>query len=544
MYGIPDTLLALMFLGSLLLLAKLGEEIFERLKLIPYLAAILAGIIVGPGGLGLISILPNISLFISVGINFLLFTGGALEFKDLETRKILNFKNIIIGVSEFILPFVLISAAVYYLFHSFLIAMVVGIVTGMSSAGPLTRLLSDTGLNKTEEGNKIFQQVVTIEISAVILFSFFADLHNRPIDFANVFAIAVELVASLLLVILFSRYVLIKLLAKIDHTSRAHETVIAVVVGFVFILGFIGQLYGFNSAIIALFMGIILRDFVNDRPIVAEKVSAITYGFFEPLFFVGLGLYFVKITVPLIILGLSVFIIGILFKPLSGLAASKIMKTDPWRNSLGTSVNGGVDAALLVVALSLSLVNRYDYSAIMIAITLLTLVVPLLFNIKAPVVQGRKSNYIWEIISAEFKNLKTSDISSSFPSVAVDWNSPISLAFKMCTDLNARAVIVTSSGGRILGQLRLSDMVTLGENKLHTLQVYEGSIVPATKVKGDSPATELIEIFREYDPPLVAVVDRNGKFIGTILEREILKHLSTALESEKSGMPISKSLKQ
>ncbi len=544
MYGIPDTLLALMFLGSLLLLAKLGEEIFERLKLIPYLAAILAGIIVGPGGLGLISILPNISLFISVGINFLLFTGGALEFKDLETRKILNFKNIIIGVSEFILPFVLISAAVYYLFHSFLIAMVVGIVTGMSSAGPLTRLLSDTGLNKTEEGNKIFQQVVTIEISAVILFSFFADLHNRPIDFANVFAIAVELVASLLLVILFSRYVLIKLLAKIDHTSRAHETVIAVVVGFVFVLGFIGQLYGFNSAIIALFMGIILRDFVNDRPIVAEKVSAITYGFFEPLFFVGLGLYFVKITVPLIILGLSVFIIGILFKPLSGLAASKIMKTDPWRNSLGTSVNGGVDAALLVVALSLSLVNRYDYSAIMIAITLLTLVVPLLFNIKAPVVQGRKSNYIWEIISAEFKNLKTSDISSSFPSVAVDWNSPISLAFKMCTDLNARAVIVTSSGGRILGQLRLSDMVTLGENKLHTLQVYEGSIVPATKVKGDSPATELIEIFREYDPPLVAVVDRNGKFIGTILEREILKHLSTALESEKSGMPISKSLKQ
>ncbi len=40
MYGISDPLLALMFLGTLLLLAKFGEEIFERLKLVPYLAAI------------------------------------------------------------------------------------------------------------------------------------------------------------------------------------------------------------------------------------------------------------------------------------------------------------------------------------------------------------------------------------------------------------------------------------------------------------------------------------------------------------------------
>ncbi len=536
MYGISDALLALLFLGGLLLLAKFGEEIFERLKLVPYLAAILAGIIIGPGGLGLVSILPNISLFISLGINFLLFTGGALEFKELDTRKILNVKNIIIGVSEFIVPFALISVAVYYVVHNILIAMVVGIVTGMSSAGPLTRLLSDTGLNKTEEGNKIFQQVVTIEIAAVILFSFFADLYNKPIDFTSVITIALELFVSLLLIILFSKYVLVKLLTRIDLHSRAHETVIAVIAGFVLILGFVGQLYGFNSAIIALFMGIILRDFINDRPIIAEKVSTITYGFFEPLFFIGLGLYFVRITVPLIVLGLSLFIIALLFKPISGLATSKIMKIDAWKNSFGTSVNGGVDAALLVVALTLGLVDRYNYSAIMIAITLLTLVIPLLFNIKAPVVPNRRSKYIWELISTEFKNLKASDISSSFPPVSVDRNSPISLAFKMCTDLNARAVIVTNDRGHVLGQLSLSDMVTLGENKLYTLQVREGDILPARKVRNNSPATELIKIFREYEPPIIAVVDENGIFIGTILERQILKHISTALESEKSGV--------
>ena len=75
MYGIPDSLLALVFIGVLLLLAKLGEEIFEKFRPVSYVAAIIIGIIIGPGVLGVINILPNISLFIALGINFLLFTG-------------------------------------------------------------------------------------------------------------------------------------------------------------------------------------------------------------------------------------------------------------------------------------------------------------------------------------------------------------------------------------------------------------------------------------------------------------------------------------
>lgn len=534
MYNISDSLLALLFLGVLLLLAKFGEELFERFNLVPYVAAIFLGIIVGPGVLGLINILPNITLFVSLGINFLLFSGGALEFRDVKTKELLNYRNIIIGVIEFILPFSLITYVVYYIFHSFLIAIVVGIVTGMSSAGPLTRLLSDTGLNKTEEGNKIFQEVVIIEISAVILFSFISDLHNKPVTAISIATIAIELFVSLLLIILFSKYVLTGLLTKLDYSSRAHETIIAVIIGFVFILGFIGQLYGFNSAIVALFIGITLRDFIKERPIIAEKISTVTYGFFEPLFFIGLGLYFVRITLPLLLLGLALFAIALVFKPIAGIITSKITKVGMWKNAFGTSVNGGVDAALLVVALGLSLVGRYDYSVIMIAITLLSLIVPLLFNIKAPIIPVKKSKYIWEIVNTEFKNLKACDIAKTLQTVSVHIDNPISLAFKMCNDLNARAVIVINSSNKVIGELLLSDMVLLGENKLRTLNVRDGNIVPAVKVKCNSPATDLIKVFRENDPPIIAVVDENRKFIGTILEREILKHISDVLDAGKS----------
>ncbi|SMD30398.1 cation:proton antiporter [Picrophilus oshimae] len=413
MYGISDSLLALIFIGALLFLAKMGEELFERFKLVPYVAAVFIGIVIGPGVLGLIKILPNITLFISLGINFLLFAGGSLEFKDINTKELLKVKNIIIGILEFIIPFSLISFIVYYIFHNIIVSMVTGIVTGMSSAGPLTRLLSDTGLNRTQDGNSIFRQVVAIEISAVVLFSFLSDVYREKITLIHILIIAAELFVSILLIILFGKYILKGFLEKMDISSKAHETIIAIIISFILILGFVGQYYGFNSAIVALFLGIILRDFINDRPLIAEKVSTVTYGFFEPLFFIGLGLYFVKVSLSLIILGIIIFVLGLLIKPIAGIIFSRFIGIKALRNGLGTSVNGGVDAALLVVALSISIVTRYQYSIIMFAISLLTLAVPLLFNIENPVIPSNNSRYVWNIVEQQFKNLKACDIAKT-----------------------------------------------------------------------------------------------------------------------------------
>ncbi|SMD30399.1 CBS domain-containing protein [Picrophilus oshimae] len=110
--------------------------------------------------------------------------------------------------------------------------------------------------------------------------------------------------------------------------------------------------------------------------------------------------------------------------------------------------------------------------------------------------------------------------------------NPLSFAFKMCMDLNARAVVVIDNNNYVLGQITLSDMISLGEGKLQTLRVYEAGIVPVIRVHCSAPATDLIRIFRDKDPPIVAVVDSNEKFVGTILEREILKYISDVLDTK------------
>src|ERR1700730_1606419 len=173
---LSTSLLALLYLGVLVLFAKLGEESFRKLGLIPFVGSIVVGIAIGPGGFNVIQVIPTISVFISLGINFLLFVSGAEEFEATRVRSMLGKRNLVLSILQFTIRFAAITIVAMFFFHDIISALVVGIVAGMASAGPLTRLLTDTGLARTDEGTSIFSQVLVIEIAAVVLFSFVYNL--------------------------------------------------------------------------------------------------------------------------------------------------------------------------------------------------------------------------------------------------------------------------------------------------------------------------------------------------------------------------------
>jgi Kef-type K+ transport system membrane component KefB len=85
-----------------------------------------------------------------------------------------------ISTFQFIIRFSAITLASLVLFPELIPSLIIGIVAGMASAGPLTRLLTDTGLARTDEGASIFSQVLVIEIAAVVVFSFVYDLAGKP----------------------------------------------------------------------------------------------------------------------------------------------------------------------------------------------------------------------------------------------------------------------------------------------------------------------------------------------------------------------------
>lgn len=529
---ISQTLLALLYLGILVILAKLVEEGFRKVGLIPFVGSILVGILVGPGVLNIVQNIPPISVFISLGINFLLFVSGAEEFEASRVRSMLGKKSLVISTLQFIMRFSTITLVAFFLFHELIPALVIGIVAGMASAGPLTRLLTDTGLARTDEGTSIFSQVLVIEIAAVVVFSFVYDLAGKPFTLESFALIGVELAVAIAGIVLFGRYVMIPLLVFVERQFNSREAVFAILIGVLLITGFIGQLTGFNSALVALFLGLLLQKFFANRPLLVTKLHAFTYGFFEPLFFIGLGLYFVRVTPDLLLFGVTLFAVALFVDSSVGAIASRIFNVDPWKNAFGTCVNGGVDATLLVTALtaSVALISGFTYSAVAIGIALLSLTAPLLFRLRAPIIKVDQEEGTKEIVRQQLNQLNAKEISKALPTVSITPDQPVQVALRRCLDMDARAIVVIDNNRKPIGTLLLRNAMSLSNRELRTLKVGDVLWDEPVIVSENEHALKLAALFKEKNIPMIAVVDSQGLLEGTIMEKEILRRIVDTVE--------------
>ncbi len=150
-------------------------------------------------------------------------------------------RSLVISIIQFTIRFSAITLISLVLFHDLISALIIGIVAGMASAGPLTRLLTETGLTRTDEGTSIFSQVLVIEIAAVVVFSFVYNLAGKSFTVGSFALIGGELVVAIVGIILFGRFVMIPLLEFVEKRFTSREAVFAILIGVLLIMGFIGQ---------------------------------------------------------------------------------------------------------------------------------------------------------------------------------------------------------------------------------------------------------------------------------------------------------------
>ena len=289
-------LISLLYLGIMLIAAKISEEIFRRIGLVTFVGPILMGILLGNGVFGVIHINEIISFITSLGIIFLLFLAGAEEF-DVENRP--NANIFLAVILESIIPFSVVLVALYVVDSKDSLILVAPLA--MSSAGPLSRMLMDVEISENRISNLIFQQVILIEIIFVILFAIFLRTGKILITIIEIFLVFA-------FTIMFGG-TLAKILERIEYYFKAREIEFAFLIAIILIIGYLSELYKFNSAISAFFLGILLKNYLKDRPELLERLHAFTYGFFEPLFFLGIGLYVTELNI-IIILFLLFFLIN------------------------------------------------------------------------------------------------------------------------------------------------------------------------------------------------------------------------------------------
>jgi len=294
-------------IGIILIISTFFAYILKIIKqpLIP--AYVLAGILIGPYFLRLITNVSEITILAELGIAFLLFMVG-LEI-DLKKLKDVGFISLIGGSVEVIILFSIGFFVAFIFGFVPLEAVYLGLVLAFSSTMVVVKLLSDKRELGTLHGRIILGMLLFQDIIAILALSI---LSNENMGFFLIISSLVKGVGLFILAWLISKFILPELF---KFSAKSQELLFLSAVTVVFFFALFAYSIGFSIVIGAFIAGLSLASLPYNFDI-AGQIRPLR-DFFATLFFVTLGIQLNfnelnNVLIPLIIL----IIVILLFKPL------------------------------------------------------------------------------------------------------------------------------------------------------------------------------------------------------------------------------------
>ncbi len=298
----------LLAFAVILLAAKTGGEIFERLKQPAVLGELVFGILLG--NLGLLGIevealrdIPFLAVAAEIGVILLLFQVG-LEC-DLDDLVAVGPSAVTVAVIGVAAPLAL-GFAVSYAFmpedatwHAHLF---VGATLAATSVGITARVLKDLGLIERAESKLVLGAAVVDDILGLVILAFMLGLvrsadQGLPAGFSlmPIILIGVKAVGFLAGSILMSRTIIMPIISLVEHfKSKGGGIVLSV--AYCFVMSALAELVGLANIVGAFAAGLVIdraitKHFGGKEPLRRIEESAKPIGaIFVPVFFVYMGM--------------------------------------------------------------------------------------------------------------------------------------------------------------------------------------------------------------------------------------------------------------
>lgn len=280
-----DVSAALLALFILLLAAKLGEEVCRRLKQPVVIGEILAGTIVGPSVLGLVSIDTVLSVFAELGVIFLLFWVG-LETKLGDIRSV-GKSATLVGVFGVVLPVAVGIGGAFALGASTSTAVFIGAALAATSVGITSAILVELDLQSGPAGRTILGAAVIDDILALLILALAVGLASEGgISFGEI-ALLLGLSTLFLLFVGLGGSKLLSSRPAILEAPRFADSPLMPAVLICLGLAVMAAEIGLAAVIGAFLAGMIIAE-TRDQNNIETEVAPL-YAFFAPFFFAVIG---------------------------------------------------------------------------------------------------------------------------------------------------------------------------------------------------------------------------------------------------------------
>ncbi len=371
-------------MSLLLFVALAGYLIAYRINQSAVVGIILAGIIVGPSFLGLVTYTEFVSSLGHLGAVVLLFTIG-LHFKIREIAKI---KYFIIALFGLIVPWI----AGYYLALSFGFgfggSIFIGTALTATSIAITANVLKEMNKLQTEAAKAIIGAAIIDDILSLLALSISEGIVTGMLSLPVILLTITKAIVFLSLGIFLGRIVISKIMIKIDSTrfcGKYPESIFIFAIMVSFLYAMVAELIGL-SAIIGSFLAGVSLSQVNLKHSKSFKDGAEHLQIiFASIFFISLGvlLDFHVITFDLVWFIFILTIVALLTKFIGCGVPAKLQginTRDSTIIGIGMVPRGEIAMIIALIGLNGNLIMPDIYAALVLMSLLTTIIPPLILR--------------------------------------------------------------------------------------------------------------------------------------------------------------------
>jgi len=290
----------------IILVARLVAALFRRVGQPPVMGEMVAGIVLGPSVLGLLSpptmallfppaSLPALSVLSQIGVVLFMFVVG-MEL-DLEHLREKAAAAIMVSHASIIVPFFLGTALALVIYAplapantSFIaFALFMGIAMSITAFPVLARILEDRGLTRTSVGSTAIACAAVDDVTAWCILAFvIAIVKSSGVAASAVTILLVLLFIGLMLLIVKLR--LANLIKERVENQKHSKGLLAGILAFVLACAWFTESLGIHALFGAFLAGVVMPSESGVRFFLKEKLESFSAAALLPLFFAFTGL--------------------------------------------------------------------------------------------------------------------------------------------------------------------------------------------------------------------------------------------------------------
>src|SRR4030043_757256 len=320
------------FLKSLVIVfgvSALVVFLLYRLKIPSLVGFLIAGVIIGPFGIGMVRDTHSIEALAEIGVILLLFTIG-IEF---SMAKLVRIKKAVIGGGsvQVFLTIVLSAAATYLATGNVNKSIFFGFLIALSSTAIVLKMLTEKGEIDSPHGHIMVGILIFQDLCVVPLMLLTPVLSGDGINIMDIVIKFGKAILIIAVVLLSARWIVPSLLHQVVHT-RSRELFIITIILLCLGIALLTSRFGLSLALGAFLAGLIISESEYAHQAISDILPF--KDSFMGLFFVSIGMLmnieFVLNNAPKIA-SIVLFIFGL--KIITGTASALLVGTSP-RSSL------------------------------------------------------------------------------------------------------------------------------------------------------------------------------------------------------------------